>query len=1265
MNSNAMQPQTGTLSPGGATPTNTGSTGAGATAEVPGNEAGGPGSTERQIRRSRRTRNFALIWALVLVLYWVGSVILRELSEPNYELWGTPQESWVQQAPVALQPFLQNALFAGERGPMDLLKSQWVIVWSLLVFSWWVYNLDVQAQTRVRLRYLLAWLLGFVALGWIIGSILQALVPSNLPTVEVSILYELGPLFLIWTTVIFLIYLFKGDGSQGHHDYLSPYQGILTAFSAVLLAVLLTGFSAFRTVNNRVAGEMSTTTLALRTVEQLGVEAQRTLQTTRILVDPENIPNVESFLSIDASVPFADIEIAKGPPTDDKVLAHFLPSLRHDVVRLRDTAHSAAALIQVAASDLEPGPFRESLRRLQSVVSHTISASSPMTSTLAQIEMLTASMLQIDSAKYLNLDKQNSLLLPYVKDTATEDGAIYTEYENIPPEIQQQVVELQAESDKLFAQYDTLNFSTTQLLRTELLTSAEATNEKATVAAQTIQGIGPNGVSLFLWIGLLYAAMVLFPWLLLLMFIYRKQRDRAVQIYKDLRRLDPSSDLLKRALGLAGAIGQDLNSEQTRLLSHVNALLPLDSPKDHDEVAPIIENGRIKINASGEVEVERVDHMLIVRGLATRAFNNFEYVLSVLLVTLIAAVGWYYLFYPQGGEGLARLIGAGGGIKEVTEHMIQNITPLTLGFVGAYFFLIQMLLRRYLAGDLYPSAYLQTAVRMLVVFIISLLLTFLLSGNTDTLPGTFAAGASFFAGIFPRSGLTLGARLVNRAMEAVSTGTKYPEAIDTKPLTILDGVNAWAETRLVEENIENLQSMATAPIEQLVLGTYYPTLQIVDWIDQSILYNHCGHEGEWFRVYRSIGIRTATDLLDAAGYKLGIPPDKQLVDWEPGRERVEAISSAITSAQLSTATPSGGVRSAIKQWGAIYAQQVNKAKSRSVQMAELLKGINVEKRETYDYIYGLQQYARFAGETTEEVLRATDELSSLVGTMSGDNADKIQAVQDMSQFRSCAKETAEGSHEAQKLIEPLSLDVSTLKDLDLVIDAVQTWYARLLQLEQQFSVLEIFLLGAAASETNALTAGINEKLTALRGAISKVRESTSSVWHRIQTIDADQPATLDAISELQGHFAELSTVVDRLTMGQSDTLKVIKAADIESREKAALIAALNEDATEFPKMQEAMDAIDQALGLLNPSRLSSASLEETSLAVGQLRQIIDAVTPRSQVVSAATASVLGVTTLSSDIIYQTCEAIWPDPNLNYILNFYYYNTYSAQAHGTD
>jgi hypothetical protein len=266
-------------------------------------------------------------------------------------------------------------------------------------------------------------------------------------------------------------------------------------------------------------------------------------------------------------------------------------------------------------------------------------------------------------------------------------------------------------------------------------------------------------------------------------------------------------------------------------------------------------------NTLEERHAKTLEHMnKIIHRLAERTFSNFEFVFSLLFLSIINAVGWYFIFYPNTDIGLAQLIERGAGIRDLTEHFVSNVSPLTLGFAGAYFFLMQMLLRRYLSNDLYPSAFLQSAVRLLVVFILSLLLS-VLFGIQDTVWMATGGAVAFFAGIFPAKGFTVAATFVNKLLRKPGL---FPASLEKCPLSVLTGIDYWTEARLLEENLENIQGMATVEIHQLVMGTYYPTERIVNWIDEAILHLH---SGKLLRGLQSIGINSASKLLNAAGYQ--------------------------------------------------------------------------------------------------------------------------------------------------------------------------------------------------------------------------------------------------------------------------------------------------------------------------------------------------------------------------------------------------------------
>lgn len=183
---------------------------------------------------------------------------------------------------------------------------------------------------------------------------------------------------------------------------------------------------------------------------------------------------------------------------------------------------------------------------------------------------------------------------------------------------------------------------------------------------------------------------------------------------------------------------------------------------------------------------------------------------------------------------------------------------LAFGFVGAYWFNLQSLVRRYFQNDLRTNAYISAIVRYVVVAVLVAVL-FMVSRLHDLdVSGehlTAFYGLAFVIGVFPIVGLQLIMKAVTKVTGLVADlGNQFP-------LTHLDGLNMWYEARLLEEGVEDLANLASADIVDLLLATRVPVGRTVDWIDQAQLYLRVTDPGARERL-RTLGIRTATDLQD-------------------------------------------------------------------------------------------------------------------------------------------------------------------------------------------------------------------------------------------------------------------------------------------------------------------------------------------------------------------------------------------------------------------
>ena len=162
---------------------------------------------------------------------------------------------------------------------------------------------------------------------------------------------------------------------------------------------------------------------------------------------------------------------------------------------------------------------------------------------------------------------------------------------------------------------------------------------------------------------------------------------------------------------------------------------------------------------------------------------------------------------------------------------------LKFGFLGAYSFILQMLVRRFFQSDLRPAAYANALLRLIVVLIlVSALYQVLPPGNDRA-----AAVVAFVIGFFPLAGMQAIQRFAATALRVA-----VPSLSPPYPLNQIDGLSVWYEARLLEEGIEDMQSLATANFVDVILHTRVPVGRLVDWVDQAHLYLHLDRlEGTW------------------------------------------------------------------------------------------------------------------------------------------------------------------------------------------------------------------------------------------------------------------------------------------------------------------------------------------------------------------------------------------------------------------------------------
>jgi hypothetical protein len=237
----------------------------------------------------------------------------------------------------------------------------------------------------------------------------------------------------------------------------------------------------------------------------------------------------------------------------------------------------------------------------------------------------------------------------------------------------------------------------------------------------------------------------------------------------------------------------------------------------------------------------------------------------VLFATLLLCLGWILFLRPE--LSLNRTLLA----VHISGLPLLPTLPLQLGFLGAYSFIVQDLIRRYFREDLRAAAYIASITRVVFVPLVILALH-------GVWPGSLKGEASFafLIGFFPQVGLQALQAAVARPLRGLipSIRSKYP-------LSELDGLNIWYEARLSEEGIEDMQNLVSASLVDLMLRSRAPITRLTDWIDQAYLCLHLPPAPEdgakkegasgMRQGLRRLGIRAATEL-EAACRDLGNDP---------------------------------------------------------------------------------------------------------------------------------------------------------------------------------------------------------------------------------------------------------------------------------------------------------------------------------------------------------------------------------------------------------
>ena len=174
----------------------------------------------------------------------------------------------------------------------------------------------------------------------------------------------------------------------------------------------------------------------------------------------------------------------------------------------------------------------------------------------------------------------------------------------------------------------------------------------------------------------------------------------------------------------------------------------------------------------GPVGTELATGSAVLRG---------ENLWPVAIASLLIAVGW-------------RMVATRSNLSSVGP--LDPLEPFRFGFLGAYFYVLQMLVRRYFQSDLKTDAYVQATMRFIVVTLLiwTLESVYKIQASRIVINPDTRCAIAFLIGIFPHIGLQALITVLKMPMQII-----IPSVKPRYPLSELDGLNVWYESRLLEE----------------------------------------------------------------------------------------------------------------------------------------------------------------------------------------------------------------------------------------------------------------------------------------------------------------------------------------------------------------------------------------------------------------------------------------------------------------------------------
>lgn len=230
------------------------------------------------------------------------------------------------------------------------------------------------------------------------------------------------------------------------------------------------------------------------------------------------------------------------------------------------------------------------------------------------------------------------------------------------------------------------------------------------------------------------------------------------------------------------------------------------------------------------------------------------YALPLLILTLLALVGWYAIFFSNGVGGVAEvLLKRESFVGGYLTDLLSQLNPITTTFLVAWLVNTILLLIHSSRADLHPKDCLYASMRLLVALMVGLVSSWFSTGaEGNEFSPWYLLPAMVVAAPFElvRAGFQ---RIKDRIDQLDDSWYKdllrnltAPGWGGKHPLTKLDRIKLWDSTRLYVEGVQNVHALATVDLKRWILHTTVEAKDLADWVDRALLYIRV-KEGWWQR----------------------------------------------------------------------------------------------------------------------------------------------------------------------------------------------------------------------------------------------------------------------------------------------------------------------------------------------------------------------------------------------------------------------------------